>query len=487
MEDLSALLERCRQADGGRAIAPELLDAIAAFVAGPAVVAVTGDRARSLSHLAESLARDCPGARVRQDVPPGDLLVDGVVVATPAAAVLSSAELQRVQALRQRRTPVWLAVTDADRFGAQRAAAEREIRELRLRPLLEPLGVECWFLDGGTAPSALADAVGALSSRAPACHVRPAAEAIARAAREGLDAHADRVAARDRAEALFHDLEAQGPADLSHLREAERLAALKVRDAVREAYERVLSAAGSSAEALAAWRRAQCPGDGSSATAALSEAWRNLGEALSTAVGASVASHASEVERVATRFDSVAVALDYQPAARARKAASHAQRLGEAIAALCATDVDSLVRAAVALARNDLQGSAKSAPGQRAAAAEPRRKPDAPRNVVDRARSAYEAVRSAAVPLPLVDRLRATLLQGIRTMLDERIERFVELASGSARADAEQITEEWLALRGREIAGMRAALDARHAWTSLYGDLSRILASAEELQRGSPA
>jgi hypothetical protein len=331
--------------------------------------------------------------------------------------------------------------------------------------------------DPSPPPAALARA--ALPGAAGELHLKPAADALVRVLSGARSAYEERRRVRDAEEQAIRDADAQGPLDHAQLAELEKLERLRLADGVREAYEQVLVAAERTADALSAWLRSGGHGDGRDATGTLEEAWGSFIARVGDGPNAAIEAVRGEELRLSARVRETAARLDVplppEPTGATSAPPPDVEQVASQLAGASITD---LVDAAIAMTRH---AAGEAAPAQRPSQ-------QAGKGAAgEGARRIEGLVRrfEAAIPAPLTpaERVRAHLVQGIRSRVDLRLKAYLERVDGWLRATAEERLASWAARRAGAMTALRSAVAERHAWSAALGDLEAVLQALDDVRR----
>lgn len=226
------------------------------FWAGPRVVLVTGPPRADRTRLTAALTEAVPSATVAEIDIAGvaDRHRDVLVLATPADKLLPIEQQDLLKATAPDGGPILVAVTGLHRLGDERAqaATRAELEQLRLRPLLTPLGLRWWF----TEPDDTSDGLGAEVARQCAVdelHSRQVRTALTALADGAIARCQPRVKDRETHLELLHRLRQQlGPAG-SDAQDQVRTQALTARDVMSEMFERFYEEVGPARDRALAW------------------------------------------------------------------------------------------------------------------------------------------------------------------------------------------------------------------------------------------
>ncbi len=460
-----------------------------AFLSGPTVLAIVGSRARGRDEFVISLGALLESVSLRTDILDTALdkaLVDAIVLTTPCDAALSAKEIEAIRAARALRRPVAVVVTDTDQLGADRVEGQNEIETLRLRPLLAPEQVD-WCFRGKGEPfdGALAIIHKMLAAGTSALHNKPAADALARSLAGAETAFQVRCQIRDREREVLRRAEVQGALDLTQFSEAEKVERLRVGDRLRNAFEQVLMAADATGDALSAWARSGGQGDAKDATATIEEAWNSFLKEIVAAPSEAIERLREEGRRLKSRVKDAAVTLSIQfpPEQEQNDVEVAPIELTEDGKRIADTSIRDLIDAAVVISRaasasNQTGGSPD---GDNLYAAKP---PAKRGNIGDKFATVTQKVANT-IPPPLspAERVRAHLVQGIRSRVDLRLKTYVDKLELNFRNQAQTRVGAWERVRNETMDLIRSTLSERYAWSSALGELQVLRQDVEEFRR----
>jgi hypothetical protein len=474
ISDVASLLKRTQDVLSRLGLpVDEEVQQIDAFLFGPVVLAVAGSRALGKEELAECLCNALPNVSIRTDFSEVGLelaLIDAIILVTPCDAALSSQELETIRTVRMLKRPVSVVVTDAEQLGNERAAGQKEIEGMRLRPLLDPEAVGWCFRAKGEGVGLELNLIqGMLTAGPERLHGKPSADLLARTLDGTETAFLNRCQIRDRELEILRQSESQGALDLAQLAEWEKVERLRVGDRIRQAFEKILVAAEGTGDALSAWTRSGALGDGKDATSTIEEEWLHFSKEIEVAPREVFDHLHQERRRLEMRIRDVAASLFVElPPEVFPEEPCHglAADLADAAGRIAGTSIDDLIEAAICLAKESA---------------------DQPKNVEDNKAGLQYIPRrlQAAVsqPLNLADRIRGHLVQGIRSRVDIRLKSFVERLEHSLKNQTIARLQEWESSRNDVVDRMRATLAERHAWSSVLGELQVLRLDIEEYRR----
>lgn len=448
------------------------LEQIDSFLSGPVVLAIAGERALGRGELAEGLRKALPSVSVRLDLSDADIehaLVDAIIITTPCDAALSSKELETIRAARRLKRPLLVVITDAEKLGQNRAIDQKEIEDLRLRPLLESEQIEwCFRAKGEVVNSEVALVRAIITSEPRRLHGKPSADLLARILGSAETEFLERCRIRDSEFDLLRQTEAQGALDLAQLAEWEKVERLRVGDRIRLAFEKVLAGAEGTGDALSAWMRSGAQGDGRDATSTIEEAWMYFLKELDVVPREALSRLHEESQRLAIRARDVASALNVEisPEVFPTKYSTLPVDLVDAAKRIAGTSIQDLIDAAIQIARSDAEKIADTDKRKKGLQTVPKR--------------LQSAIPQALTPAELI---RGHLVQGIRSRVDIRLKTFVEGLEKSLTDQATARLQGFEIARNKVIEQIRTTLAERHAWSTILGELQVLRQDIEDFRR----
>jgi len=341
---------------------------------------------------------------------------------------------------------------------------------MRLRPLLGPEDVAWCFRAHGEGVETELDLVGALlGAGSERLHGKPALDLLARTLEGVESAFLNQCQVRDRELELLRQCEAQGSLDLAQLAECEKVERLRVGDRIRQAFEKLLTAADGTGDALSAWAGSGASGDGKDATLTIAEEWLHFTKAMETVPREAFGLLHLERRRLEMRARAVAESLPVElaPELYPEECGSVlAPELIDAAQRICATSIEDLIEAAVSQAKESPEQARKAQEDKPGIKSVPRL-----------------LLNVMPQQLTLAERIRGHLVQGIRSRLEIWLKGFIERLEHALKDQTTEKLQEWERSRNAVLDRVRSALAQRHNWSSVLGELQILRQEIESCRR----